>query len=200
VIEASIKASGASRIVRFPQDGRIAGHGELAGIDKAIAAQDRPQSQMFEALARELLRQGNEIRFQARGASMSPAICDGEIVLVKPAVLAELRAGDIVLAKAEMGFRLHRLMIADYERDVYITRGDCGQQDDPAVSAEQIVGVARAKEVRVGQKTFAAKFSGARGGMLRSVARGQHAVEKVWTTAMPGWLRALASSSPDNCP
>ena len=164
-------------------------------VDRSLegpAADDRPQSRLFEVLSRELLRSGNGIRFQARGASMSPAIRDGEIVHVKSAALAELRAGDIVLAKAEMGFRLHRLMIADYERDVYITRGDCGQQDDPAVGGEQIVGVARAKEVRVGRKSFAAKFRGVRAVMLRSVARGQHVVGKAWQITMPAWLRAVA--------
>ena len=97
--------------------------------------EDRPQSRLFEAITRELLRSGNGIRFQARGASMSPAIRDGEIVHVKSVAPAELRKGDIVLVKGEMGFRLHRLVVADAEQDVFITRGDCGQQDDPAVSA-----------------------------------------------------------------
>ena len=45
--------------------------------------EDRPQTKMFEAISRELLGSGNAIRFQARGASMSPAIHDGEIVHVK---------------------------------------------------------------------------------------------------------------------
>jgi uncharacterized repeat protein (TIGR01451 family) len=135
--------------------------------------EDRPQSRLFEALSRELLREGNGIRFQARGASMSPAICDGELVSIKSAVLAELRKGDIVLVKGEMGFRLHRLVVADAEQDVFITRGDCGRQDDPAVSGEEIVGIAVAKEVRVGRRDFQAGFRGTGGCILRSVARGQ---------------------------
>ena len=88
--------------------------------------EDRPQSRLFEAITRELLRGGNGIRFQARGASMSPAIRDGEIVHVKSVAPAELRKGEVVLVKAEMGFRLHRLVVADAEQDVFITRGDCG--------------------------------------------------------------------------
>ncbi len=91
---------------------------------------------------------------------MSPAIRDGEMVIVKAALLAELRRGDIVLVKGEMGFRLHRLVVADVERDVFITRGDCGEQDDPAVSGEEILGLAVAKEVRLGKKNFRAKFRG----------------------------------------
>ncbi len=53
----------------------------------------RPQSRLFDEITQELLRSGNGIRFQARGASMSPAIRDGEIVHVKSAVLADLRDG-----------------------------------------------------------------------------------------------------------
>ena len=158
---------------------RIAGHGQAEGIVQAIAAKDRPQSKMFETLARELLQQGNEIRFQARGASMSPAIRDGEIVLVKPALLAQLRPGDIVLAKGEMGFRLHRLVVADVEQDVFITRGDCGQQNDPAIGGEAILGEAVGKEVRVGNRLVLAKFRGIGGQLLRAAARGQAIMSKI---------------------
>ncbi len=104
---------------------------------------------------------------------MSPAIRDGEMVRVKPVVVARLRKGDIVLVKGEMGFRLHRLVVADAERDVFITRGDCGLQDDPAVSGEEVVGVAETKEVRVGRRIFQARFRGPGGGVLRGVARAQ---------------------------
>ncbi|MGC1645666.1 MAG: S24/S26 family peptidase, partial [Candidatus Sulfotelmatobacter sp.] len=135
--------------------------------------EDRPQSRLFETITRELLRSGNGIRFQARGASMSPAIRDGEIVHVKCAVPSGLRKGDIVLVKGEMGFRLHRLVLADAERDVFITRGDCGQQDDPAVSAEEIVGVAVVKEVRVGRRMVRAKLNGLGGRVLCGAACGQ---------------------------
>jgi uncharacterized repeat protein (TIGR01451 family) len=118
---------------------------------------------------------------------MSPAIRDGEMVIVKAALLGELRRGDIVLVKGEMGFRLHRLVVADGERDVFVTRGDCGQQDDPAVSGEEILGVAVAKEVRVGGKNFRAKFRGARGRLLCGAARGQRVMARVWKRARLGW-------------
>ena len=140
---------------------------------------DCPQSKLFDALSRELLKEGNAIRFQARGASMSPAIRDGEIVYVKPALLADLRMGDIVLVKGEVGFRLHRLVIADAEQDVFITRGDCGQQDDPAVSGEEVVGIAVSKEVQVGRGCVRAKFRGVSGFVLRSVARMQFMLRKI---------------------
>ena len=158
-------------VLRFAHDDSLLG---LSGFSK-----DRPQSRLFEAISRELLNGGNGIRFQARGASMSPAIRDGEIVHVKSAVLAELRRGDIVLVKGEMGFRLHRLMIADVERDVFITRGDCGLQDDPAVSGEEIVGIAEAKEVRVGRSMVSARLNGFGGQIWCAAARAQRVAGKL---------------------
>src|SRR5579859_2721263 len=130
-------------------------------------------SKAFEEVARELLGQGRSVRFQARGASMSPAICDGEIVEVTPVIVRELRKDDIVLAKSNHGFRLHRIVRADCESDIFITRGDCGLQDDPPLSGKQILGVARAKEVKLGHTNVRANFKGIGGWMLRRAARGQ---------------------------
>src|ERR1700674_2441450 len=95
-------------------------------------------SERFEALSRELLNNGLSVRFEARGASMSPCIRDGEIVHVTPVIVSKLRKGDIVLTKGHSGFRVHRLVIADHSKNLFITRGDCGQQDDPPVRGEQI--------------------------------------------------------------
>ncbi len=120
---------------------------------------------------------------------MSAAIRDGEMVHVKSADVAELCTGDIVLVKGERGFRLHRLVVADAARDVFITRGDCAQQDDPAVGGEQILGVAVDKEVRVGRRDFRARFVGVGGYLLRGAARGQRVMAKVWRAASGGRLR-----------
>ena len=128
-------------------------------------------SKLFEELVRPLLERGLSIRFQARGASMSPAIHDGEIVEVTPVIVTKLRKDDIVLAKSHCGFRLHRIVLADPAKDLFITRGDCGQQNDPALRADQILGLARAKEVRVGRNIVQARFRGVGGWLLRSAAR-----------------------------
>jgi len=66
-------------------------------------------SASFEALSRELLKGGLSVRFEARGASMSPCIRDGQIVHVTPVIVSKLRKGDIVLTKGHSGFRVHRL-------------------------------------------------------------------------------------------
>lgn len=170
----------ASRTNHSAQDDRARGIARVA----QNSAEDRPQSRLFEAISLDLLREGNGIRFQARGASMSPAIRDGEIVHVKSAFLVELHTGDIVLVKGEMGFRLHRLVVADVEQDVFITRGDCGQQNDPAVSREQIVGIAAAKEVQIARRNFRVKFRGTAGSLLRGVARGQRVLARILMLAI----------------
>src|SRR5258708_24890910 len=132
-------------------------------------------SERFEALSRELLKSGLGVRFEARGASMSPAIRDGEIVYVTPVIVSKLRKDDIVLTKGHSGFRVHRLTVADLDKNLFITRGDCGEQDDPPLRGEQILGVAVAKEVRIGKGIVRTKLKGF-GRVLQGLARVQAAL------------------------
>ncbi len=139
-------------------------------------------SELFEDLLCPMLGQGLSVRFQARGASMSPAIRDGEIVEISPVKPTGLQKRDIVLAKTASGFRLHRIVTLDHASDIYITRGDCGQEDDPPLAGSQIMGVARAKELRLGWTTVRASFR--HGWFLRRAARAQYLVEEVIRKAM----------------
>jgi len=150
------------------------------GADSKVFA----DSKLFEEVVRPLLKQGLTVRFQARGASMSPAIRDGEVVEVTPVMVTKLRKDDIVLAKSNCGFRLHRIVVADPDKDVFITRGDCGQQNDPALKPDQILGLARAKEVRVGRNIVHARFRGVGGWLLRSAARAQFVSRNVLAKAV----------------
>jgi uncharacterized repeat protein (TIGR01451 family) len=128
-------------------------------------------SERFEALSRELLNHGMSVRFEARGASMSPCIRDGDIVHVTPVIISKLRKDDIVLTKGDKGFLIHRLVSVDRENDIFVTRGDCGQQNDPAVSSRQILGVACSKEIRLGKKAVRIKLTGFSGQLLAGAAR-----------------------------
>lgn len=139
----------------------------------------RADSERFEQVLRDLLSQGLSVRFQARGASMSPAIRDQEYVEITPVIVTELRKDDIVLAKSNFGFRLHRIVTADFANGVFVTRGDCGQQDDPPLRSEQILGVARSKEVRVGNRLVKAKFHSISGWVWRGMARVQYLASKL---------------------
>ncbi len=135
-------------------------------------------SKLFEDVIRELFGQGLSVRFQARGASMSPAIRDGDIVVVTPVIVSKLRKDDIVLGKTNDGLRLHRIVFADHERDLFITRGDCGQQNDPGLKGNQILGIARVKEVRIGRRAVRAKVNSLSGQILCGAARGQRITRK----------------------
>ena len=138
-----------------------------------LSTADHPQSKQFESFVMDCLKAGLRVRFQARGASMSPAIRDGEMVYVKPAPTASLRKGDVVLVKDESGFRLHRLIHTDAEHDVFSTRGDCGWEDDSPIRGEQILGVAVAKDVRIGQRIVRIKLKGLGAIVLHCAARTQ---------------------------
>jgi len=143
-------------------------------------------SARFEAISRELLSRGLTVRFEARGASMSPCIRDREIVHVTAVIVSKLRKGDIVLLNSNDGFRVHRLVVADPSKDLFVTRGDCGQQDDPPARSDQILGVVVAKEVKLGKRMVPAKLKGFGGRLLRGAARAQYLAAKA--------LRALRSS------
>src|ERR1017187_2978524 len=136
-------------------------------------------SKLFAEVPRELLQEGLCVRFQACGASMSPAIRDGEVVQVTPVIVSKLRKDDIVLTRSKNGFRLHRIVLADHARDEFITRGDCGQENDPMLKGAQILGLAQAKEVHVGRKVVRANFRGIGGWTLRCAARAQRILSKI---------------------
>ena len=145
-------------------------------------------SKLFKAVLHDLLGQGLTVRFQARGASMSPAIRDGEVVLVTPVIVNKLRKGDVVLTRSTNAFRLHRIVIADHASDEFVTRGDCGQENDPPLKGAQVLGLAQAKEVFVGRRALRANFRGVGGWTLRRVARAQHILLKIFAAAMPNSL------------
>jgi hypothetical protein len=121
-----------------------------------------------------LLNKGLSVRFEARGASMFPCIRDRQIVHVAAVIVSKLRKGDIVLAKGNSGFRVHRLVLADHNKNLFITRGDSGQQNDLPVRGDQILGLVVAKEVKLGKKSVPTELKGVGGKLLQAAARGQY--------------------------
>jgi uncharacterized repeat protein (TIGR01451 family) len=143
----------------------------------------KPDSERFEVLSRELLNNGVPVRFEARGASMSPCIRDGQVVHVTPVIVSKLRKDDIVLTKGDRGFLLHRLVVTEPDKNLFITRGDRGEQNDPAVSGDQILGLVVAKEISLGSKIIRIELTGFMGIvnriLLRFAARGRSAAVKL---------------------
>jgi phage repressor protein C with HTH and peptisase S24 domain len=91
---------------------------------------------MFEELLDALLKEGQRVRFTARGESMRPAIADGEAVVVEP--LTTLCPGEIFLYRGERGLRAHRLLRIEGEHLIF--RGDRAVDDDPPVPRETVAG------------------------------------------------------------
>jgi len=153
----------------------------MADFMADLVGEDKAHSSLFGALSRGLLSTGLGFRFQARGRSMEPAIRDGEILWVEPCSPRGLRKGDIVLFAEGANFRAHRLMVADAERDIFITRGDAGLERDEALCGKQVLGKVVAKQhcqqsmrtVRLDGMRGRARFLASRAGQRsRRMARG----------------------------
>src|SRR5258706_3300811 len=68
---------------------------------QALAQTLRLNSPLVRAIARDLLRTGTSVCFEARGLSMLPAIQDGDVLHIAPVSARRLRCGEIVLVEAD---------------------------------------------------------------------------------------------------
>jgi hypothetical protein len=66
--------------------------------------------QLFIDMSTELLRQGKNVRFQAPGLSMHPAIKEGETITVAPVARFNIKRGDILLYLAGKKVVAHRVV------------------------------------------------------------------------------------------
>ena len=93
-----------------------------------------------------LLAAGQEFRFRARGASMSPFIRDGDVLTVSPLAIGEPRVADVVAVfdaeKAEL--IIHRVI--DRRRSSWLIRGDNTDEADGYFEADAILGKVRRVE------------------------------------------------------
>lgn len=94
----------------------------------------RKDSRLFEELCDALIRRGNGVQFRVHGQSMAPNFLDGDDVIVTPATAADLRHGDVVLAKNVEGLRVHRVNSFDHGAGSPILRSDTGLTADAPVS------------------------------------------------------------------
>jgi hypothetical protein len=77
----------------------------------------------LDVLAAQSLRRGNTLRLRARGSSMLPFLFDGDVLVVRPALGAEVGIGDVICYEPPAGgLCLHRV-IARRGRG-FVTRGD----------------------------------------------------------------------------
>jgi uncharacterized repeat protein (TIGR01451 family) len=95
---------------------------------------EKRNSALFGAVCEALLQRGLKVRFRARGQSMQPNIFDEDAVVVAPVARPELRRGEVVLARGKDGLLVHRIVGQGRAPGEVITRGDAGQENDPASS------------------------------------------------------------------
>ena len=68
---------------------------------------------LFFQQVRTYLNEGKQVQFSLRGSSMSPFLYEGDLVTVKSLENTELKVGHIVLAYAEIGYVMHRIIRID---------------------------------------------------------------------------------------
>jgi len=94
----------------------------------------------------DLLREGHVIRSLAVGASMSPSIKKGELLIVKPIALEEAEIGEIVAFRRDESqsvLTTHRVIQKGKERGqrYIITKGDRNPyRDFPLLSSQELLG------------------------------------------------------------
>lgn len=94
-------------------------------------------------LVAAVLASSARVRFRASGASMAPAIRDGDAITVAPVAAGRLRRGEVVLARRGGGLVAHRLVRRLRRPDgalELLLRGDAASTDDPAVPEADVLG------------------------------------------------------------
>ncbi len=91
------------------------------------------------ALMAEVLARQARFQFQARGFSMYPFICDGDVITLAPPP-ARIQIGQVVafIGASQNRLLVHRIVAAS-PRGI-LTRGDNSLQADGLIAREQILG------------------------------------------------------------
>lgn len=100
-------------------------------------------SARFMQVVEELLRHGHSVRFRAHGASMTPAIRDGEVITVAPVGSAEIRIGDVVLYRHGGGALAHRVVrvrSSGGQLVELVPRGDAADLCDAPIAPMRVLG------------------------------------------------------------
>jgi signal peptidase I len=98
----------------------------------------------FRELARNILRNGHQVHFRARGGSMYPFIKDGDVLEVTPyAEKLIIRCGDVLLIETNTGkFLTHRVVNIKHHhgKDYYMIKSDASDSTDGWFRSENILG------------------------------------------------------------
>ena len=97
-------------------------------------------------LCRGALASGTPLILRIRGTSMLPALWSGDCISVRPAVLADVRPGDVAVFVRNRHLVVHRVVRRSEGAGAgtVVTRGDAQRHDDPPIEEFELLGVAEA--------------------------------------------------------
>ncbi|MBN1349457.1 signal peptidase I [candidate division KSB1 bacterium] len=108
------------------------------------------KQQEFSELSGDILRY---LRFESRGASMSPLIRSGDILTIQAADVTTLNVGDVALYRNERGLLIAHRVVGKRTQDrdmALLIRGDAPGYPDEIIQASQILG--QVTKVQRGEK------------------------------------------------
>jgi hypothetical protein len=97
----------------------------------------------FVDVSTAMLRQGYAVRFRASGGSMSPSICDGDVITVRPMATSRLSRGRVVVYRDSNRLFAHRIVEIGADptgSDRVILRGDASRVADAPIEPSQVLG------------------------------------------------------------
>lgn len=84
------------------------------------------------------LGRGQQVRLTVSGGSMTPFICDGDVVELEP-ILSPLQPGDVVLAQSAAGYHVIHRIVRVVEDSVWL-RGDAQEQCEGPLPRQVVLG------------------------------------------------------------
>jgi len=105
----------------------------------------QPRQEIQMDLVAKTLRQFGAVRFIARGSSMIPFICPGDLLTVRLTLPSCVAVGDVVLNSREGRFYVHRI-VCKWGGTRFQTKGDALRHRDPVIDAGQLLGCVVAVE------------------------------------------------------
>jgi hypothetical protein len=137
-------------------------------------------------LAAEVLRTNGSLRLRAWGSSMLPSIWPGDVLVIQKRELRQVAVGATAVFFPSGRVTAHR--VVSHHGTFLVTQGDSVPQPDPALTAENLLGVV--VSIERGGKVFAPAL---RPSLL---ARGTAAVLRRSDFAVRVWLRVHLLFSP----
>ena len=147
----------------------------------------------FGDLSADLLKMGKQVRFRARGYSMTPLVRDMDVLLVQPVRTSLIRIGDIILCSIQPDrVVVHRVIRrrSDLHGFYFMVQGDRAAQPDGWIQQSQVLG--RVAEVERGELHLDMNSPAARGIALFAVLSSRRPTGRGWFTRIAGgWIKRL---------